>query len=300
MGLKPIIRQAVDQVLWITIDDIDLALALGFGGLKIYYDASPTGTFADALDDTAPLRENTTEYVLRDAMPTGRYYKACLFVTGTLGPYSDVRAYGTSCAYATSHDVRRELSAGSGQAANSPRFGHTIWEMAEDASRLIDRMRRLPDGAYYATADKTCYFDGNGEGSLSLSLPLLSITQLSVEETDGSYTNWTEDTDYFTWPYNEAPILRLDVNRKTGTTKSTWIAGQRRVKIVGVFGVSSSPPEEIRRATLIQCARWYKRAAAGWADAAGSAETGELRYVKKLDPDVEALVMHAIPHEVRL
>jgi len=300
MGLKPYVRQAQDQTIWMTVDDIDLALALGFTHLKLWYDTSADGSFGDALSSQAKLQENVTEYVLRDATPTGRYYKAALYDGSSDGPKSDYRTYGTSCAYAASHAMRRELSASTGKAQLSPRHGHTMWEMLEEASRLIDRMRRLPDEAYAATATNTYYFDGNGEQELWLSLPLLSVTQVSVEESDGTYTDWTENTDYFAWPYNETPTLRLDVNRKSGSTKSTWIAGPRRVRVQGVFGVSSTPPEEIRRAVLIQTARWYKRATAGWADAVGSVETGELQYVRKLDPDVEALVMHAKPHELRL
>lgn len=300
MGLKPTIREASDQAIWITLDDIELALQMGFTEIKVKYDTAEDGAFSNALADTAKLKENTTEYVLRDGSPTGRYYKAVLNVDSSEGPASAIRQYGTGCGYATSQDVRRELSASTGHAQLTPRHGHTIWEMVEEASRLVDRIRRLPDGAYRASTTETYYFDGNGEVTLWLPLPLLSITQVAVEETDGTYTNWTEDTDYFAWPYNETPTLRLDVNRKSDSTKSTWIAGPRRVRVQGVFGVSSSPPEEIRRAVLIQVARWYKRATAGWADATGSAETGELRYVKKIDPDVAQLVSHAKPHEVRL
>lgn len=301
MGLKPVVREASDQAIWITVDDIELALQMGFAEIKVYYDTAEDGNFSNALTDTAPLVANTTEYVLRDSSPTGRYYKAVLNKSGdSEGPASTIRQYGTGCGYATSQDVRRELSASTGKAQLSPRHGCTIWDMVEEASRLVDRMRRLPDGGYRASTVSTYYFDGNGEGSLWLPLPLVSITQVAVEETDGTYTNWTENTDYFAWPYNETPYLRLDVNRKSDTTKSTWIAGPRRVRVQGVFGCSSTPPEEIRRAVLIQVARWYKRATAGWADATGNAETGELRYVKKMDPDVAQLVHHAGPHEVRL
>lgn len=304
MGLKPELREAADLVVWVTVDDIEFALATGFNAIKVFYDTSTTGNFTDALSDTIPLEANTTEYRIYDSGGTsGRYYKAALHDTGSAvsdGPKSDERLYGTRCAYASSHDVRRELSAASGKSALSPRHGHTIWQMAEDASRLIDRLRHLLDGAYEAVDSATYYFDGNGEVQLWLPIPVLSITTLSVEETDGSYTEWTEDTDFFVWPYNVTPTLRLDVNRKTGTTKSTWTNGPKRVKIVGVFGVSSSPPSEISRAVLIQCARWYKRAMQGWSDVGGTTEAGELIYTKRLDADVETLVLSAVPHEVRL
>ena len=224
-------------MLRITVDDIDFAIQTGFGVIKVFYDTSATGNFTDELTETINLEDNTTEYAIYDSGGTsGRYYKAGLNgSTPGDGPKSDAREYGTRCAYVSSHDVRREISASTGKSSLTARHGHTIWQMAEDASRLIDRLRHLPSSAYEATSDSTYYVDGNGETTLWLPLPLLSITQVSVEETDGSYTDWTEDTDYFSWPYNEAPIWRLDVNRKTGTTNSTWIAGQKKVKIVGTF-----------------------------------------------------------------
>lgn len=301
MGLVPVVRQAADGVVVVTVDDVDFALASGFTQAKIYYDTTTTGEFSSALSTVINLVENVTEYLVYDSgAATGRYYKAALWNGSAAGTKSAYRLYGSSCAYASSHDVRRELSASSGRAAISPAHGHTIWNMAEDASRMVDRLRHLEDGAYAATASATRYFDGNGLPQLWLPQPLVSVTTVSVEETDGTYTDWTANTDYFTWPYNEAPILRLDVNQKSTTTKSTWIAGQRRVKIVGVFGVSATPPDDIARAVVIQCARWYKRAAQGWSDTGGMNEAGQLQYVKKLDPDVQTLVLNAIPHEVRL
>jgi hypothetical protein len=49
-------------------------------------------------------------------------------------------------------------------------------------------------------------------------------------------------------------------------------------------------PEMIKLGTLIQAMRWFKRKDSAFQDVVGSAETGDLQYYKKLDPDVANVI----------
>lgn len=53
------------------------------------------------------------------------------------------------------------------------------------------------------------------------------------------------------------------------------------------------PFEVVEQATLTQAARFYKRAQQAYADAGASVELGRLVYAKRLDPDVEVILLEA-------
>jgi hypothetical protein len=55
-------------------------------------------------------------------------------------------------------------------------------------------------------------------------------------------------------------------------------------------GFAESVPEVVNQCCKIQVARWVRRAASSWADAIGDSVTGELRFVQRLDPDVELML----------
>jgi hypothetical protein len=55
-------------------------------------------------------------------------------------------------------------------------------------------------------------------------------------------------------------------------------------------GFAGSVPEVVNQCCKIQVARWVRRAASSWADAIGDSVTGELRFVQRLDPDVELML----------
>ena len=146
------------------------------------------------------------------------------------------------------------------------------------------------DGCYLIDAAGKRYFDGSGQVRQRID-QAVSVSEVAVEETDGTYTTWTVNTDYVTWPYHgDGPITRLDVIQKSGTTKSVWTYGGKRVKVTAVWGVTATPPSLIARFAKIQAARWYKRAQQGWQDAGGMAEMGQLTYTKQMDPEARLLL----------
>ena len=60
------------------------------------------------------------------------------------------------------------------------------------------------------------------------------------------------------WPYNALdngePYTRLVIDNLNGS-KSVWYEYPKSVKIVGKFGYSAAPPDDVVQATIIQAAR---------------------------------------------
>lgn len=201
--------------------------------------------------------------------------------------------------YTTAEEVKTDLEAGGATATAA--LDTFLVSAITEASRLIDRYKQVEDNAYNcAGADETRYFNGSGRVRQPVGY-VASITSVAVEETDGTYTTWTEDTDYFNWPENHdtiaEPIRYLEVNQKSDGTKSVWTYGQRRVKVVGDFGIATSTPPEVNRACKIQVQRWAKRAQQGWADASTNTDLGQIQFRQSLDPDVKVILDKVFPRK---
>lgn len=189
--------------------------------------------------------------------------------------------------------------------------------LATRASRVIDKWTGRSPGSYYVTTDATFYYDGPNSGrsgnlvyayderlgggsfpNSQLWIDELAAVPTSVSMSlNGDLTSYTAmaATDYICWPYNALedgiPYTRLDLDILYGTHK-IWYSFRKGIKIVGKFGYSTSIPDDIKQATIIQAARWFKRGQQGFQDAGAIAELGQLRYVKGLDPDIEMMLMH--------
>lgn len=285
----------------VTVPDIDEIIAAGYTVLRVYTDIAEDGTFT-TLDGTETLvaKQSGYSYIDTDGT-TSTWYKVAYYgASPGESSKSDAQQGGTLDAYCTALDVRQELGVGSGSAALSEKHDDVLWDMCVEVSRLIDRYKKVEAGAFCATESETRYVDGSGMARLWLPWPAVSISAVSVEETDGTWTEW-DSGDYHEWPRHETPILRLDVTDRNSSIKSVWKVGPERVKLTGVFGVSATVPEQIRRAARIQVAAWFKRAQQGWADVGGQIEMGQLRYTKDLDPTVATILGGASgPHQVRL
>ena len=85
--------------------------------------------------------------------------------------------------------------------------------------------------------------------------------------------------------------LRLDVDLMNGD-KAIWYRFPKSVRITAKWGYSTTPPQEIRQATIIQVTRWFKRAQQAYQDTGAILELGQLRYVRELDPDVSLIIDH--------
>ena len=162
------------------------------------------------------------------------------------------------------------------------------------ASRLIDGYFGRKPGAFSADTDETRYYTGSGCAEQWIDELAAAPTSVSIAET-GSVTVYTAlvATDYYLWPDNAAldgiPYMRLDLDRLNGT-RVYWPQFRKSVKVVGKFGFSTTPPDEIRQAAIIQVAKWFKRGQQAFADTGAIVELGQLRYTQKLDPDVEQIL----------
>ena len=168
-----------------------------------------------------------------------------------------------------------------------------LGKMITAASRLIDKYVGGFENCFYPSTDtETRYYDGNGEDALWID-PLLSLTSLAVSESGGraasDYTTWTLNTDFYTYPYHTTPYEKLIVDNDAGS-KGTFGTTRKGVKIVGVWGYSSTPPADVKQACKIQAMRWFMRAKQGYQDAGVNANLGEMIYAQELDPDVKMLL----------
>ena len=168
-----------------------------------------------------------------------------------------------------------------------------LGKMITAASRLIDKYVGGFENCFYPSTDtETRYYDGNGEDQIWID-PLLSLTSLAVSESGGraasDYTTWTLNTDFYTYPYHTTPYEKLIVDNDAGS-KGTFGTTRKGVKIVGVWGYSSTPPADVKQACKIQAMRWFMRAKQGYQDAGVNASLGEMIYAQELDPDVKMLL----------
>jgi len=287
----------------ITAADIDNLIAQGYTLIRVFTDTAQDGDFT-TLDGTVTLVAQTSGYSYVD--PDGdsdTWYKVAYWGSSPgQSDKSDAQQGGTIDAYCTAFDVRQELSTGSGSSAISPKWDQVLWSCAVAVSRLVDQYKGLEPGAYMASGSSARTIDGNGRASLWLPWPAVSISLVEVEETDGTYTSWAS-TDWVRYPRNALtndPIRRLDVNNKSPGTKQTWTKGMDRVRVTGVWGVSTSPPDLIVRATMTQVAQWYNLVKSGWSTISGTPELGTVELPRKLDPMVKELVRRAPPRMARL
>jgi len=285
----------------VTVGDIDNIMSQGYTLMRVYTDTSESGTFT-TLDGTITLVAETSGYAYIDTDgSSSTWYKVSYYgaVPGESSK-SDAQQGGTVDAYADAYEVRQELATGSGKAVISEKWDNTLWNMCVDASRLVDEYKGVEYGAYLASGSEARLVDGNGRCKLWLPWSAVSVSLVEVEETDGTYTTWTQDTDYFLYPYNSGPYWRLDVNPKSTSTKSVWTYGPRRVRVTGVWGISTSTPSIVVRAVKMQVGIWYNMVKTGWSNESASDTFGRKRYPTKLDPAVMDLVMRAPPNRARL
>ena len=166
--------------------------------------------------------------------------------------------------------------------------------LAARASRAIDRYTKREPGAYAVAADTTRYFTAEDPIELYIGELAAAPTTVSIAEA-GDLTDLTAlaSADYILEPYNALAeglpynFIRLDV---LNGDWAYWPGFQKSVVIVGKFGYSATVQDDVKQASIIQCARWFKRGQQGFQDTGAITELGQLTYVKNIDPDVMLMV----------
>jgi hypothetical protein len=198
----------------------------------------------------------------------------------------------------------------------------TLAALIDACERTINRFCNRPDGFEADAAASARYYVGNGQPYLLVD-ECVEISEVAVKDSvsDTSYTAWDSPTtnmagdgdwyagsgdplvpDFNNLPYD---VIFTDINGDysyftDGKTVGLWGFQARRpdtmrkgtptVKVTAKWGYSVDVPDDIREATCMQTARWYKRFQGSMSDALASGELGQLMFLQKLDPDVSTIL----------
>ena len=221
-------------------------------------------------------------------------------------------------AYATVPELRAEMN------LESTSDDATLQRLLNAAERKINRHCNRPDGFEADAAASARYYVGGGLSYQRID-ECVEVTAVAVKDSpsddEDSYTAWTVGTvgttteaDVFPATgdperpyYNDTPYTLLviganasydhfvsgEYTHRGGFRPATLVKrGVTTVEVTARWGYSASVPDDIKEATIMQSARWYKRLQSAMADVAGSLDVSELRlYTRKLDPDIAGILV---------
>lgn len=170
------------------------------------------------------------------------------------------------------------------------------------ASAAIDRLCNRPLG-FLADAEASAkVYPGTGD-AYELIDECVEVTTVAVKEsvTETTYTAWAA-TDWeactgdYNYPdYNTTPYTMI-VCTAHGDF-SVFVNGKYAdrhvvptVQVTARWGYAATTPYQIREATIMQTARWFKRLQGAMSDSLASAELGRLLFLKELDPDIAMIL----------
>jgi len=182
----------------------------------------------------------------------------------------------------------------------------------DDASAAIDQLCNRPDGFIADATATERYFAGTGRAWLYID-EFVEVDEVSVKDSpsDTTYVLWVKDTDYtYCSGDHRFPDFNAVAKGKPYTMLlilpegeyATWQDGSyrddddfehrvRTVKVKANWGYSATCPPPVRRACLVQAARWYKKMQSAGSDVGANANLGQLTYGRVLDGDIEALLI---------
>lgn len=202
--------------------------------------------------------------------------------------------------YATAAEVKEHKP----ESSWGSTYDTLLGKLVTRASRAIDEEVGVRENFFLVESDSTVYLSGTGTADLPLWLdPTVGFlaaapTSVKISEDGGveaaDYTTLAS-SDYFLLPWNAPsagkPYRKLQLDVRNGDY-SIWPEFPKSVEIAGKIGWSTSVPDTIKEATIIQAARWLKRGQQSFQDTGAIVELGQLRYTKELDPDVARAVKH--------
>lgn len=220
-------------------------------------------------------------------------------------------------AYGTVAELKARTSIDS---ANADR-DIVLQSMLDAAKDLIDQLLNHKDGFTALTEATARYFPGSGKTYQWID-ECIEITSVAVKDSasDTTFTDWTTPTNNFSsdgdWiafsgdpkypSFNVLPYLgiMIDPNGSHALFSSGVFTGRGgfrpetesirnvpMVKVTAKWGYSETAPIVIKEANIAQASRWYKRAKSAWGDTLANAEMGTLLFTKKLDPEIETMLL---------
>ena len=160
-----------------------------------------------------------------------------------------------------------------------------LQELLERASKAIDTYT----GRWFESRTATRYFDSNAYDSDSRLLwvdrDLLAIATLTNGDDDATVI---PDTEYWLWPRNETPYYALKI---MSASTYTWEWDQDGwVSILGDWGFSTTPPDDIVHATVRLTGYYYHQKDSGIYDTTVFPEAGVVAVPAGMPEDVKALL----------
>ena len=200
--------------------------------------------------------------------------------------------------YCSTSDIKAEMPDSGLASTTDTTYDTALGIFITAASRLIDKEVGREANWFSSTDEEIRYYDGSGEVVQEID-ECHSLTSVSVSEqgltSSSAYEDWTLGTDFYVWPYNYSD-LGIPFTRLIADFNGDGINFPRfrkAIKVVGQFGYSSTPPEDIKQACVIQTMRWFARAKQMFQDGGGGTQTGQLiysKYTSALDPDIEEIL----------
>lgn len=198
--------------------------------------------------------------------------------------------------YCSTSDIKADMPDSGLASSTDTTYDTAIGNMITAASRLIDKYVGREANWFSSTDEKTRYYDGSGEVIQEID-EVHTLTSVSISDGGGtsssSYEAITLNTDFYVWPYQYdqlgVPITRLIMD--WNGDEYTWPHFRKAVKVVGQFGYSSTPPDDVKMACKIQAVRWFSRAKQMYQDRGGGDFSGQITFAKtEIDPDVKMLL----------
>ena len=174
----------------------------------------------------------------------------------------------------------------------------TVERLLLAASAAIDRHCNRPLGFLALAVATVKVYPGTGY-AYQLIDECTEVSEVAVKDSvsDTTYTAWTTDdwdacTGDYNYPdFNSTPYTMLVCTPNgdysvftSGKYSYRWQAPT--VQVTAKWGYATTVPYQIKEATIMQAARWYKRLQGAMSDALASGELGRLMYVQELDPDI--------------
>lgn len=210
--------------------------------------------------------------------------------------------------YATLAELKLRLNISS---ADSDR-DTALEAMLDAAAAAIDRYCNRPDGFVADSTASARVYPGSGAAVQRID-ECVAITTVAVKDstTDDDYTDWAATDwqafrgdpnypDFNTLPYTmlmvtadgDYAVFTSGRYRSRGGFRPYTLSDRRvpTVQVTAKWGYAVTCPAQITEATVLQAARWWKRAQSSWADTLGNADVGTLMYRKSVDPDLQMML----------